>query len=216
MSFQKLVLVPLFLLFSVAMTAGAAETHVSVLVTAVKGQVFRLVPNAKEPVSAFSKLKTGDLLELIGDAQVQLVFFGSQRQELWSGNGKLEIESQQGKGTGLPQPQVKTLPEMLVRQIAKTPSIDSQGRAGVVRLRSIPTPEALTKLEEDYRRLRMEAARDDLNPELFLLAGLLEMRELNRVEQTLKDMQATRPNNMEVKVLVSLYRKTLQNLREKG
>lgn len=216
MTFRKLVLVPLFLLFSVAMTAGAADTHGSVLVTAVKGQVFRLVPNAKEPVSAFIKLKTGDLLELIGDAQVQLVFFGSHRQELWSGNGKLEIEPQQGKGTGLPQPQVKTLPEMLVRQIAKTPSIDSQGRAGVVRLRSIPTPEALAKLDGDYRRLRMEAARDDLNPELFLLAGLLEMRELDRVEQTLKDMQAARPDNMEVKVLVSLYRKTLQNLREKG
>jgi hypothetical protein len=186
------------------------------LVTALDGTVNRLTAAGREPVQAFVKLKPGDKLLLEGNARIQLVFFESRRQESWSGGGSLEIAATEGKGEGLATPQVKTLPAILVRQIAKTPALDSQGRAGVVRLRAIPTPEALAKLDQNYRQLRQETDKDDLNPELFLLVGLLEMRQLDRIEQVLSDLQATHPGNMEAKVLVALYQKTLKNLRESG
>lgn len=186
------------------------------LVTKLEGTVNRVTATGKQPVEAFVKLKEGDQLTLEGNARIQLVFFASKRQESWSGSGKLDIAAQEGKGTGLPEPQVKTLPEVLVKQIAKTPSLDSQGRAGVVRLRAIATPDALAKLDSNYKQLRQETAADDLNPELFLLAGLLEMRQLDRVEQVLAELQATHPSNMEAKVLVALYQKTLRNMRESG
>lgn len=186
------------------------------LVTALDGTVNRLTAAGREPVQAFVKLKPGDKLALEGNARIQLVFFESKRQESWNGSGSLEIAAAEARGAGLPAPQVKTLPDILVRQIAKTPALDSQGRAGVVRLRAIPTPEALAKLDQNYQQLRKEADKDDLNPELFLLVGLLEMRQIDRIEQVLADLQATHPGNMEAKVLVALYQKTLKNLRESG
>lgn len=186
------------------------------LVTALDGTVNRLTAAGREPVQAFVKLKPGDKLALEGNARIQLVFFESKRQENWNGSGSLEIAAAEARGAGLPAPQVKTLPDILVRQIAKTPALDSQGRAGVVRLRAIPTPEALAKLDRDYQQLRQDAAGDDLNPELFLLVGLLEMRQLDRIEQVLDDLRAKHPDNMEAKVLVALYQKTLKNLRESG
>ena len=119
------------------------------LVTKLEGAVSRITATGKQPVEAFVKLKEGDQLALEGNARIQLVFFASKRQESWSGSGKLDITAQEGKGTGLPEPQVKILPEVLVRQIAKTPSLDSQGRAGVVRLRAIATPQVNVVTIED-------------------------------------------------------------------
>jgi hypothetical protein len=203
-------------LFWAASVQAAYPGGDAALVTALDGTVNRLTAAGREPVQAFVKLKPGDKLTLESNARIQLVFFESKRQESWGGSGSLEIASAEAKGSGLPAPQVKTLPDILVRQIAKTPALDSQGRAGVVRLRAIPTPEALAKLDQNYQQLRQGAEKDDLNPELFLLVGLLEMRQLDRIEQVLADLQATHPGNMEAKVLVALYQKTLKNLRESG
>lgn len=212
---RHVVLLPILLLWAV-LAQAAYPGGETALVTKLEGTVNRITAAGKQPVEAFVKLKEGDQLTLEGNARIQLVFFASKRQESWSGSGNLDITAQEGKGTGLSEPQVKTLPEVLVKQIAKTPSLDSQGRAGVVRLRAIATPDALAKLENNYKQLRQETAADDLNPELFLLAGLLEMRQIERVEQVLSDLQASHPGNMEAKVLVALYQKTLKNLRESG
>jgi len=203
-------------LFWAAFAQAAYPGGDAALVTALDGTVHRLSTAGREPVQAFVKLKPGDKLALEGNARIQLVFFESRRQESWNGSGSLEIAAVEGKSRDLAPPQVKTLPAILVKQIAKTPALDSQGRAGVVRLRAIPTPEALAKLDQNYRQLRQETDKDDLNPELFLLVGLLEMRQLDRIEQVLADLQAMHPGNLEAKVLVALYQKTLKNLRESG
>ena len=206
------------LVFLCASSAQAAYPGGDVaLVTALEGNVARVVEGARQPMQSFVKLKEGDQLTLDKDARIQLVFFESRRQESWQGAGKLEVTLMEGRGTNLPEPQVKVLPAVLVKQISKTPTLDSQGRAGAVRLRAIPTPSALAKLDSDYKQLRAETTdRDDLNPELFLLSGLLEMRQLERIEQVLGELKTSHPDNVEAKVLASLYQKTLKNLRESG
>lgn len=207
------VLIPILLLWAVLVQAAFPGGDTA-LVTKLEGSVTRITTAGRQPVEAFVKLKEGDQLALEGNARIQLVFFASKRQESWGGSGRLDITAQEGKGTGLPEPQIKVLPEVLVKQIAKTPGLDSQGRAGVVRLRAIATPDVLAKLESNYQQLRQETAPDDLNPELFLLAGLLELRQLDRIEQVLARLQTTHSSNMETKVLVALYQKSLRNLKE--
>jgi hypothetical protein len=197
----------------VAATA-MADGGDTALVTAVQGRVTRVAPGNAQPLQAFSKLKHGDLLALDKVARVQVVYFDSGRQETWSGGGQLEITRAGGVAHGLAEPQVKTLPLVMVKQIAKTPSLDSQGRVGMMRLRSVATAQDVAKVEEAYKRMRLEADRDDLNPELYLLSSVLELRELDRVEQVLNDLQKSRSGNREVGALVALYEKALRNARE--
>jgi hypothetical protein len=64
--------------------------------------------------------------------------------------------------------------------------------------------------------MKMEAVRGDLNPELFLLSALFEIREIDRVEQLLADLRTTRPDDQEVRVVVALYQKAVRNLKEGG
>lgn len=202
-----------FVLFIFSSTCMAA-TEVA-LVTSVVGAVNRTVSvGTRAPVEAFTKLKQGDQLVLEKNAAIKVVYFESGRQESWQGDGQLEVLGAESRATGLPNADVKILPPVMVKQIARTPALDSQGRAGAVRLRSIASPEALAKLDSTYNRMRLESARNDLNPELFLLSGLFELRELERVEQVLRDLKQARPGDPEVAFMTSLYQKALKNVRE--
>ena len=204
----------LIALFAAA-TAAVANGDAA-LVTAVEGGVTRVAPGAPLPVQAFAKLKHGDLLNLDKTARVQVVYFDNGRQETWSGGGRLEITKAGGVANGLAEPQVKMLPLMMVKQIAKTPSLDSQGRAGMMRLRALPGGQDPLKVEENYQRMRQEAAADDLNPELYLLSSMLELRQFERVEQVLADLRKTRAGNRDAAALVALYDKALRSAREEG
>lgn len=203
----------LVLAFVFAPAVQAQNALDAALVTSMRGSVERVTSHGKEPLQAFVKLKRGDLLTL-GNARLQLVYFESGRQEIWQGDGRLEILAGESKASGLPAAEVKTLPAVMVKQIARTPTLDSQGRAGAVRLRSIASPDAIERLEKTYRQMRLEAVRGDLSPELFLLSGLFEMRELERIEQVLRDMQLARPGDSEVDLVVGLYQKAIRNARE--
>jgi hypothetical protein len=198
-----------------AATAALANGDAA-LVTAVEGGVTRVAPGSPLPVQAFVKLKHGDLLTLDKAARVQVVYFDNGRQETWTGGGRLEITKAGGVANGLADPQVKTLPPLMVKQIAKTPSLDSQGRAGMMRLRAVPGVQDPLKVEENYKRMRQEAAADDLNPELYILSSMLEMRQFERVEQVLADLRKTRSGNRDAAALVALYEKALHSAREKG
>ncbi len=120
----------------------------------------------------------------------------------------------EGKASGLAAPEVKALPMVMARQLARTPTLESQGRGGVTRLRAVATQDAMTRLEDAYQELRGRAGRDDLGPEMYLLSGLYEMRELDRVERVLGDLAQERPTNPEAALLISLYRKAVKNARE--
>ena len=184
------------------------------LVTALRGNVNRVAKEGPGALEAFVKLRQGDVLTLEKGSTVKLVYFSSARQESWTGEGRLEIAANESKGTGLADPEVKILPAILVKQIARTPSLDSQGRAGVMRLRAIATPDAIAKLDREYTQMRTTSELGDINPEIFLLSGLFEMRELDRVEALIGEMEVARKNELEARVLISLYRKALKNVRE--
>lgn len=195
---------------------GKAAAEDIALVTAVTGKVGELAGNVPRALEPFARLKQGDVLRLDGKAGVRLIFFENRREESWRGEGRIEIGSVEGKGTGLAEPQVRELPEPVARQIAKTPSPERLDRAHASRLRSIEMGDSsLAKLDSDYSRLRKDAAPDDINPEIFLLAGLFEMREFNRLEQTLKELSNSQPGNMELAVLGSLYKKAISQKQQR-
>ena len=193
-------------------SAAQAAADVA-LITALEGKVARTTAAGAQDLEAFVKLKAGDVLNTVKGASVQIVYFENGRQESWSGVGKLEITPAEGRATGLPAPQVKQLPLIIVKQMARTPTLDSQGRAGVTRLRAIATPEAVATLDDTYKKMRAEAPREDLNPELYLLAGMFELKQLDRVEKTLNELKQAQPANNQVKMLASLYGKALRDAR---
>lgn len=198
----------------VAMASSLAHaTNDVALITALHGKVARISIAGPGNLEAFVKLKEGDVLKLDKGSGIRLVYFESGRQESWTGEGKLEIAVTESKGSGLSAPEVKVLPAILVKQIAKTPALDSQGRAGVTRLRAIGSATTVAKLEADYERMRAESGGKDLNAEIYLLAGLFELRELDRVEAVINELQVSQKDNMEAMFLVSLYRKALKSAR---
>jgi hypothetical protein len=198
------------LLAGTALAAGPAADPV--LVTAVKGQATRQSDAGTQPLQAFVKLREGDVLTLTG-AQVQLVYVAGQRQETWQGSGKVQVGATEGKGNGLPAPQVRQLPEVMVKQMAKMPTTEGQGRAGAIRLRSLATPEAFEQIDQTYRQLRQGATADDLNPELYLLSSLFELKAYDRVEQAMADLRRDRPNDPQASALLGLYRKSIDSAR---
>ncbi len=193
---------------------GQVQAAEVALVMSVQGTVLRLDGAKQVPIEAFVKLKSGDRLQLDNASRLQLVYFKTGRQETWSGSGNLIMAAKESQAEGLPAPQVKTLPLVMVKQLARTPALDSQGRGGVTRLRSIPTEDAIAKLDTTYRELKSKAAGDDLAPEMYLLSGLYEMRQLDRVEVLLGEMKQGRPKNLEAALLISLYKKAVRNARE--
>jgi hypothetical protein len=208
MPFRYLCVSLIFLGFG---SAWAAEVA---LVMSVQGRVVRLAEAAPVPVEAFVKLKDGDRLSLEKDSRLQVVYFENGRRETWSGPGRLEMAVREGKPGGLPDPEVKLLPLVMARQLARTPTLDSQGRGGVTRLRSVPGQDAVSKLQSTYQDLRSRAEPDDLGPEMFLLSGLFELRELDEVEKLLGDLQQVQAKTPEAALLIALYRKAVKNARD--
>jgi hypothetical protein len=72
----------------------------------------------------------------------------------------------------------------------------------------------MARLEATYQELRGRAAADDLEPETYLLSGLFELRELDRVEKLLGELKLDRPRSQEAALLIALYRKAVKNARE--
>ena len=184
------------------------------LVMLVQGKVTRLAEAAPVPVEAFVKLKEGDRLDLESNSRVQVVYFENGRRETWSGPGRLEMALREGQASGLHAAEVKQLPLVMARQLARTPTLDSQGRGGVTRVRSVPGQDAMLKLEDTYQDLKRRAEPNDLGPAMYLLSGLFDMRELDRVERILGDLQQDGPKNPEAALLISLYRKAVKNARQ--
>jgi hypothetical protein len=61
--------------------------------------------------------------------------------------------------------------------------------------------------------MRAAGGGKDLNAEIYLLSGLFELRELDRVENLINEIQVQQKGNMEAMILVSLYRKALKSAR---
>ncbi len=193
--------------------AGAARAN-EVLVTALTGEVGKLT--AGGPLVPYVRLKPGDDLRLAEGSRLKLLYLANGREELWLGPGKLAIGDAMAIGEGMPPARIRVLSGPVVRQLAKTPLADVAADPRPRRQRSIPAADAIDQIEATYRQLRADAAADDLDPELYLLSGLMENRQLDRVEDTLKDIIRKWPSDPQVKLLAALYRKSLRNARDAG
>jgi hypothetical protein len=184
------------------------------MVTGLQGKISRVAPLGPQPVEAFTKLQYGDLVALDKESRLQLVYFEGGRQETWHGPGRLEIAKTDSTPYGLSPPEVKMLPAVLVRQIAQTPLLASQGRAGMVRLRSMATAEDIGKVDTTYWELRLAASADDINPELYLLSAMFELRQFDRVEQALAALRREHADHPDVTEVADLYDKAVRNARK--
>lgn len=186
------------------------------LVTAVAGSV-RLQEEEKKAESElkpFVKMRPGDRLTLEDAARLQMVYFDGGRQETWRGTGQLEVGAGSSRVVrGSLQPDVRTLPAILVKQLSKTPSPGDSVKAGMIRMRSMPTGGTLESVEKNYAELRRQADAADRNPELYLLAGYFELREYDKLDALLGELGGKAPGDPEIKALTALYKRAVGNAR---
>jgi hypothetical protein len=193
-------------------SAAAAQVEVA-MVTSLQGKVSRVAPLGPQPIEVFTKLKHGDLLALDKGALLQVVYFDNGREETWRGSGKLEITGKESMAKGLAAPKLRSLPPVLVKQIAKTPVLDSQGRAGMMRVRGVASAEDIASVEASYQSMRLERVGGDIKPELYLLSAMFELREFDRVEAALADLERDHARNPDVPPVVLIYTKAIKNAR---
>lgn len=209
-SLRPLAVLVAFLAAFMAPTVQAAKAVA--LVTQLDGSVFFLVESGQRPVKSFVKLLEGDVLALDKAARLQIVYFDGGRQETWAGSGRLEIAQTESKPSGLSAPQIKKLPAILVKQIARTPALDKHARSGAARLRTVASAEAIARVEQTYAKWRAQTAPDDLTPEFYRLTEFFNMSEIDRVERILAELQQEQPLDAQVMLLVSLYREAILRL----
>ncbi len=196
--------------------AGAALSAEVGLVTGLTGSV-NVQPGTEQSSQAlqsYVKLQEGDRLTLAANTRLQLVLFASGQEEVWQGPAVLQLSSAGSQVLQSSQPaQVRTLPRIVVKQLAKTPAPDGQVKAGMVRLRSMPSGGTVESVEQHYAELRAEASPQDTNPELYLLASYLELQEYDKLETLLQQMDQGGTANSEVKLLTALYGRAVNSAR---
>lgn len=187
---------------------GAAADKEAGMLTLAQGTAGYISGQDKEkPVVAFMKVRTGDQLTLSKDAKLQVVYFENGRQETWTGPAKLAIGTNESKGLNAANPtQVKTLPAIVIQQLSRAPAVvsDLKNRTGMIMVRSLPMVE-LRKLDENYTALRKDASADDVTPELYMLAGLHELKLYRDMKPVLEEMRKRQPNNAEVEAVYKHY-----------
>ncbi len=218
----------LFFIVTMLLAPATWATSEVVLVSSVKGAVtLEAIGIAKTPLQPFLRLKAGDRLSIPADGQVSLVYFDRGRQEIWPGTAVLVIGEQESqKVSGQGEVQFKQLPPQVTRQMQRsTPAPDGKvgavllresadGKVGAVRLRSIGPIDAMTRLENTYQELRASAASSDIEPELYLLAGLFEQREYLRLGKEMERISSAFPDDESLKMLRKLYSRAIANARQ--
>jgi len=198
--------------------SGAALAQ-SVLVTALQGNVsVEAAGLGKAALEPFVRLREGDRLILADNGRVSLVYVAKARQETWRGAGTVVVgESESRPTAGKPQLQVRSIPPEAARQMNKTPVMMADGRVGMMRMRNIPPHDAVTRLENEYKRMRSEVnagEAGDILPEVFLLAGLYDLRQYTRIEEELKRIAASFPQDETARSLQTLYAKAIESARK--
>ncbi|HRC60241.1 MAG: hypothetical protein KA271_06400 [Propionivibrio sp.] len=200
------------LLVLLSMGASAAEVA---LVTAASGNVkLQEEKAAASELKPFIKVREGDRLLMEGASRLQVVYFEGGRQETWSGRGALEVGSVSSKAIkGTMQPEIKTLPAILVKQLAKTPAQDGNVKTGMIRMRSMPPYDRLETVEKNYDEMRKQAVAGDLNPELYLLASYFELREFDKLEALLRQLNEKASETQELAALNMLYARAIRDAK---
>lgn len=205
--FKRFIRIITLAILCTPLLAGAAEKE-SGMVTQVSGTAtYNSGADKDKPVVSFMKVRSGDKLTLDKNAKLQVVYFETGRQETWTGAAKVVIGANESQAAaGANPPQVKKLPAIVLQQLSRAPGVvsDLKSRSGMILVRSLPMVE-LRKLDENYATLRKEAAEDDVTPELYMLAGLHELKLFRDMKPVLEDMRRRQPNNPEVQAIHKHY-----------
>lgn len=155
------------------------------------------------PLAAFTKLRSGDLLLLKPGAKLQLVYFGSGRQETWTGQCVLSVGERESTPRDCPAPAIKELPPAVLAALQNTPDMvsDIRNRSGMVRMRALTPKKDVAAAEEQYKLLRAQAADDDITPELYLYSRLWALQQTGALANVLALMEQRRPGSPEVEAL---------------
>lgn len=183
----------MFVLIALSLT-GVASAQVAML-TQVAGEVRVSGKDGARVAVPFLKVNEGDTLTLAGNARIQMVYLTNGRQEIWKGDGQIEVGSQDGRSRSL-KAETSQVPALILRQLAKTPAVGQHGKTGMVTLRSLDDLAALDRLEKDYADFRSKATADDTTPEVFLLSGLVDFQDYDRARKVLDELkvkQRTQP-----------------------
>lgn len=183
----------MFVLIALSLT-GVASAQVAML-TQVAGEVRVSGKDGARVAVPFLKVNEGDTLTLAGNARIQMVYLTNGRQEIWKGDGPIEVGSQDGRSRSL-KAETSQVPALILRQLAKTPAAGQHGKTGMVTLRSLDDLAALDRLEKDYADFRSKATADDTTPEVFLLSGLVDFQDYDRARKVLDELkvkQRTQP-----------------------
>jgi hypothetical protein len=206
------------LLVLMAGLLGVAQSwaaDIIALVTRVEGEVVLQGAKDQPLTEPFIKLREADVLRLGADGAMTLTYFESGRQESWKGPGSIKLGAAQSQpASGSPVLNVKQLPVNLVRQLARTPAPDADGKVGMMRLRNLPTAEALASLEKTYGEMKAAAGPADRDPDLYWLSGLFDLREYTRLEGELKRLAEANRDSREIKVLAKLYARAISDAKK--
>ncbi len=174
------------------------------MLTQVTGDVSIVTTSGeKHPGVAFLKVAVGDKLTLGNDARVQVVYFETSHQEIWKGPGQVEIGSGDGHSQTL-KAEVKKLPPLIARQLIKTPASGQHGATGMVTVRSLSS-DTIESLEKQYEEFKATVAVDDTTPEVFLMTGLLEMKEYEHAASVLDGFRAKLSTNQALAAVVDHF-----------
>lgn len=206
-SVKRLISISSLAIFLTPLLASAAEKEVG-MVTQVQGSAsYSSGQDKDKPAVSFMKVRAGDKITLNKNGKLQLVYFQNGRQETWNGATKLVVGATESQAGNAATPTtVKKLPAIVLQQLTRAPGVvsDLKNRTGMIMVRSLPMVK-MRELDENYAAMRKDAAEDDVTPELYMLAGLHELKLYRDMKPVLEDMRKRQPNNPEVLAVYQHY-----------
>ncbi len=161
-------------------------------------------------VTPYMKVREGDRFTLARGGQVRLLYFQGSRQEHFAGPASFTVGKQSSTLQSGSQPRVTTVPSVVPRRISRIPELVDNARLGGVQLRGRPPekPEddALREARALYERMRREMPQDDITPELFLYATLIDYNRFAEMRPIAEDMVRRQPGSEEAKTLAAWVR----------
>jgi hypothetical protein len=200
----------LFLASSAVAWAQGADVG---LVNLVSGDV-RYTPTSGSsgPAKPFMRVREGDRFNVPAGGQVRVVYFGSARQERWSGPASFRTGNGAGESISGGPVEVAVLPSGVPQRIARVPELIQSAKLGGIQVRgglsrkqeaSLEQQTAVREAREIYERMRKDMPADDITPELYLYAVLYDYLLVDDMKAVVDEMLRKQPGNDDVKQLLA-------------
>ena len=174
----------LIALFSLLGISGSSWAQGACMVSGLEGQATVLHgQDQSRPVNKFKKLWPGDQLEVAKGTSIQLNYLALGRVEQWQGPARILIEDQGGRDQNNVQRPTVTNIGNLTSDLKGSQLLNQQNAAGQIAVRGTHTrhenepldkqgKEKLQQIQIKYQALSQKAAKGDITPDLYYLAGL--------------------------------------------